>query len=140
MEGMDPNNPPPKGTRVAIKRWEYTDPVGVPHPDVVDLAVEIRNDSHMTVEGVSPVVQIRWSEGLLRHKESAAWGKVIVLPAPVAINLAAGETKTLHFNIDVATKMAELARKQEWPWSLRAIITGAAPTPTKLDLPIVPGD
>ena len=39
MVDLDPNKPPPKATPTALTRWEYSDPVGVPHPDVVTLVV-----------------------------------------------------------------------------------------------------
>src|SRR5438874_12821838 len=50
MAQFDPNHPPAKATRVALKIWEYSDPVGVPHPDVVELVAEIRNDSKVRLE------------------------------------------------------------------------------------------
>src|SRR6266568_1294352 len=36
MENLDPSNPPPKNTRVTLSNWEYSGPVGGPHPDTVD--------------------------------------------------------------------------------------------------------
>jgi hypothetical protein len=41
MVDLDPNKPPPKATPTPLSRWEYSDPVGVPHPDVVTLVVHI---------------------------------------------------------------------------------------------------
>lgn len=39
MVDLDPNHPPPKTHRIALARWEYSDPIGVPHPDSVDLVI-----------------------------------------------------------------------------------------------------
>jgi hypothetical protein len=144
MEGMDPNHPPPKETRIPIRRWEYTDPVGVPHPDVVDLVVLIRNDSPREMEGVSPDIQIQWLEGSMRRKESAAWDKLVLIPTPAPVRLAVNETRTFRFPIDLAAKMKSLAPKHAWPWALRVIATakvpGTAAGSTQAELPIIPGD
>lgn len=144
MDGLDPNNPPPKETRVPIKRWEYSDPVGVPHPNVVDLVVRIKNDSPKDAEDVSPVVYIQWSEGPVRGKQSAVWGQALKLPSQTPVHLAALEAKSLRFPIDIAGKMSELDAKHQWPWSLRAVVDARAPdggtASTRLELPIIPGD
>src|SRR5215472_4906630 len=42
MEGLNPNSPPPKNTEVKLAKWEYSDPVGVPHPDTIDVVVTLR--------------------------------------------------------------------------------------------------
>jgi hypothetical protein len=44
MEGITPNAPPPKGTEVKLTKWEYSDPVGVPHPDTVDVLFTLSSD------------------------------------------------------------------------------------------------
>src|SRR5262245_8658291 len=49
MEGLNPNAPPPKRTEVRITKWEYSDPVGVPHPDVVDVVVILANGGNQGV-------------------------------------------------------------------------------------------
>ena len=41
MEGLNPNKPPPKETVVRIEKWEYSDPIAVPHPDNVSLIVNV---------------------------------------------------------------------------------------------------
>src|ERR1035438_1215330 len=43
MEGLNPNAPPPKETETKLTKWEYSDPIGVPHPDVFDIAVALNN-------------------------------------------------------------------------------------------------
>jgi hypothetical protein len=68
MNGMDPNNPPPKQTHIVLKRWEYSDPIGVPHPDSVDLAIEVRNGDGTALDGAVVDVEAQWLEGPQRRK------------------------------------------------------------------------
>ncbi|MGH9769804.1 MAG: alpha/beta hydrolase [Blastocatellia bacterium] len=56
MKGLNPNSPPPKTTEVTIKRWEYLDPIGAPHPDVVDVVVDLRNQTDAPAN--NPVVYV----------------------------------------------------------------------------------
>jgi hypothetical protein len=144
MDGMDPNHPPPKNTRVKLKRWEYTDPVGVPHPEIVDVAVQIRNDSGRDEMAILPEVDVQWSEGALSNKASAKWGKKTRLAKPASFRLAAGETRSIRFPINIASEMAALSPARRWPWALRALVTtsasGVAVGSTQLELPIIPGD
>ena len=144
MDGLDPNHPPAKETRVAIKKWEYSDPVGVPHPDVVDLVVQIKNTSGDPVSQVAPAVQIQWLEGPQSKKQAAAWSAPAALPAQEALSIPAHESKLFRYSIDVRGEMARLAKQHGWPWSLRATVTtsvaGSALGSTKADLPITPGD
>jgi hypothetical protein len=144
MEGMDPNNPPPKETRVELRQWEYTDPIGKPHPNVIEVAVQIRNDSGREVDAIIPEVEIQWLEGALSKKASADWGEKIPLPKPTPFSLISGRSKTTRIPVDVAAEMATLAPVHRWPWSLRALITtraaGIVVGSTLLELPIIPGD
>jgi hypothetical protein len=144
MDGLDPNHPPPKETRVTIKKWEYSDPVGVPHPEVVDLVVQIRNTSSEPASQVAPAVQIQWLEGPQSKKQAAAWSPLTALPAQEAASIPAHESKQFRYPVDVSGKMAQLAKQHGWPWSLRATVTitvaGSAAGSTKVELPITPGD
>jgi hypothetical protein len=144
MDGLDPNHPPPKETRVALTRWEYSDPVGVPHPDVVDLVVQIKNTSGDAVSEVSPAVQIQWLEGPLAKKQAAAWSPLTALPAQEAASIPAQQTRAFRYPIDVSDKMAQLAKQHGWPWSMRAVVTtrvaGTAAGSARFELPIIPGD
>jgi len=144
MDGLDPNHPPPKQTRVTIKKWEYSDPVGVPNPDVVDLVVKIKNTSTETAAQVAPAVQIQWLEGPQSKKQSAAWSALAALPAQEAVSIPSHESKTFRYPIDVAGRMSQLAKQHGWPWSLRAVVTtttaGGTVGSARFELPIVPGD
>ena len=41
MHNLDIEKPPPKETDVELKKWEYSDPVGVPNPDEITLVAEV---------------------------------------------------------------------------------------------------
>jgi len=41
MRNLDPNHPPLKTSVVRLAKWEYSDPIGVPHPDLVTLVVRV---------------------------------------------------------------------------------------------------
>jgi hypothetical protein len=58
MVGLDPNHPPAKTTATSIARWEYSDPVGVPHPDVVDLVARVRQQEARPLS-----FKVRWFYG-----------------------------------------------------------------------------
>ena len=144
MDGLDPNHPPPQETRVTIKKWEYSDPVGVPHPDVVDLAVQIRNASSDAMSQVAPTVQVQWLEGPQSKKQAASWSALTTLPAQDAVSIAPQQSKTFRYPIHVADKMAQLGKQHAWPWSVRAVVTtsvdGRSVGSARYELPITPGD
>ncbi len=52
---LDPNRPPPKTTRVTISRWEYSDPIGVPHPATVDVVLHVDRPL-----GRAPQLAVSW--------------------------------------------------------------------------------
>jgi len=55
MVDLDPNKPPPKATPTPLSRWEYSDPVGVPHPDIVTLVVRAS-----AADAATLVVRTQW--------------------------------------------------------------------------------
>lgn len=144
MEGMDPNNPPPKETRVELKRWEYTDPVGVPHPDTADVTVKVRNDSDRAIPDILVTVAIQWSEGAVRSKASAKWGGKVPLEDLSPFPLAPGESRIVRVPVNIAAKIASLSSANQWPWSLRAAVevraSGMKLGTAQAELPIIPGD
>lgn len=144
MEGLNPNNPPAKRTRIELKRWEYTDPVGTPHPDIVDVAVQIHNDSARGEISVIPELKIQWLEGAQSDRASAVWSQMTSMKdSPV--RLVADESKTVRLPVSIAAEITALSRSERWPWSLRARVrvlsgTGKILGSTQLELPIVPAD
>lgn len=147
MEGLDPNAPPPKTTEVVLQKWEYSDPVGVPHPDVVDIVVHIRNRGEALAAQQRGEITVQWKEGPRTKFERAAWrAPQPQLTFPIE-GLAAGQTVERRIRVDLARKMADLSKQRQWPWALKATvrIVSAPPDTTgapfaEAVLPVTPGD
>jgi len=146
MENLDPNSPPPKKTEVVIKKWEYSDPVGVPHPDVVDLVVEIKNSGQAPASQVVAEISGQWRVGSLASERKASWGSRTVLKTWKVDEIAAGQTVSARIPIDLASRMSDLRAKKAWPWAFRASVAvryadSERPVVShEFSLPIQPGD
>jgi hypothetical protein len=146
MERVDPNSPPPKTTEVTIHKWEYTDPVGVPHPDSVDVVVELKNAGAASVTGVVAEIAGQWRIGPMKSRAKAVWSGLKPLQTWQSLTLTPGKPTVLRVPVDLATHISELEKKGSWPWVFRALLTIRAvgvdkPLLTReVDLPIRPGD
>jgi hypothetical protein len=146
MENLNPNAPPPKTTEVTIQKWEYSDPVGVPHPDSVDVVVALKDEGGATKTPVSMTVSGQWRVGPLKNEARAEWTQVQPLKTFDAVALASAQPVILRVPVDVAGRMSTLEKNGEWPWAFRAIVTVSAPGMQKplftreAELPIRPGD
>jgi len=146
MENFDPNAPPPKKTEVVIKKWEYSDPVGVPHPDVVDLVIEIKNTGQSPAAQVVAEISGQWRVGPLASERKANWGPRKALKTWKVDEIAAGQTASVRIPIDLASRMSELRAKKAWPWEFRASLVVRSEDSQKalvsreFSLPIHPGD
>jgi hypothetical protein len=145
MNGLNPNSPPPKNTEVRIEKWEYSDPIGVPHPDVVDVVVELRNEGEVKAGNLVVDVSAFWMTGPQKSKARARWERRVSLRRFSAVSLEARAAQTLRVGVNVAEKMKKLRATRSWPWTLRAQITvstasGKLLAKTTADLPITPGD
>jgi hypothetical protein len=144
MNGMDPNNPPPKQTRITLKQWEYSDPIGVPHPDSVDVAIDIKNNTDAALDRAVLEVDVQWLEGPLRRKSASVWTSRSPVRRPVDIKLAPEGRQRLTVPVALEAKMKELEALRRWPWALRAFITvkrgDKVISSTQVMLPITPGD
>jgi len=146
MEQFDPNAPPPKTTEVTIQKWEYTDPVGVPHPDVVDVVIELKNEGTSAASGIVTEIAGQWRIGPLKSEKNAIWSSFKSLKTWQAANIAPGNSATFRIPIDIATSISELEKKGSWPWMFRVLLTVRAfgfDKPLlirKANLPIRPGD
>lgn len=146
MEGLDPNAPPPKETEVVIDAWEYSDPVGVPHPDVVDVVVVLVNQGPVPLTNLSAQVHGQWQTGPARSEAKARWGAPQPLKSWQTASLAPGESTEARVPVGIAARMSELEAGGAWPWRFRASLTvhaGDASRPMlhrEIDLPIRPGD
>ena len=108
MQRLDPNSPPPMTARVELKRWESSDPVGTPHPETIDLAVDIRNDSSNPTLDLAPSASIQWLRGPIADRNSARWEPLELFPGQPLVRIAPGESRTVRIHIAVAKKMAAL--------------------------------
>jgi hypothetical protein len=143
--GLNPNSPPPKNTEVTISKWEYSDPIEVPHPDVVDIVVDLRNQADRPAENLVVDISALWKIGQKKNKARAAWGKPFSLKRMPAIRLEARGAQSFRVPINLAEKMTALSARRFWPWALRAQVTvstrsGKLLQKITIDLPIIPGD
>jgi hypothetical protein len=121
MEGLDPNHPPKKQTVTRLQVWEYSDPVGVPHPDEVTFVAELPP----TVMG-NISVKIQWLEG--------RWSSATELKT-FSINPGDDGMRLLSAQIPVALEI-----NTKHPSRLRSVILADGKKVKTLDLPIQPGD
>ena len=146
MEGLNPNNPPPKDTEVRLTRWEYTDPIGVPHPDTVDALVTINNRAEVGSNEVTATVEGEWNIGPLDDKSAATWDKRTVLAKTDRFQVPATSTHTIRVPVDLKAIMDDLERARRWPHALRITVTvdevGGAPSIARaqVEFPILRGD
>ena len=146
MEGLNPNNPPPKSTEVELTRWEYTDPVGVPHPDTVDAVVTVGNRGNAVSPDVTATIEGEWDIGPLDDKTAAKWDKVTVLAKTDRLQIPAGSTHMTRVPIDLKAIMDNLERERRWPHALRITVTldevGGKPSVARVqvEFPIRRGD
>jgi hypothetical protein len=146
MEGLNPNAPPPKNTEVKLTKWEYSDPVGVPHPDTVDVVVTLANSGGQALSNLEVEVAVEWKDGPLRNAASAAWSKPAVLQNFQGVSVGPSGPQTLRVPVDLKAIMESLARQREWPYGLRATVTVRVPGSAQplaqaaAELPIMPGD
>jgi hypothetical protein len=143
--GLNPNAPPPKTTEVVLRKWEYSDPIDVPHPDVVDVVVELRNESEVEAKNLMVDISTRWQTGPQRSRAKAVWGKTASVQRLSPFNLEAHAAHTLRVPVNLAERMKKLEKTGSWPWRLQATVTITSPTGkvlarTQANLPVTPGD
>jgi hypothetical protein len=146
MEGFNPNDPPPKNTEVELTRWEYTDPVGVPHPDTIDAVVSVGNRGAAPSAAVTATIEAEWNIGPLDDKSAAKWEDAIALAKTEKFQVPAGSTHTIRVPIDLKAIMDKLEREGRWPHVLRITVNvdevggERAITRTRVEFPIRRGD
>jgi hypothetical protein len=146
MEGLDPNAPPPRNTEVKLTKWEYSDPVGVPHPDVIDVVITLATAGSAALSNLAVEVAGQWKTGPLRAAGRSAWGDRVVLKAFEGVTASASAPQTLRVPVDVKAMMDSLGRQRNWPYALRVSVAVRAPgyaqplAQASAELPIRPGD
>lgn len=146
MNGLDPDAPPPKATEVILQKWEYSDPVGVPHPDLLDVVVTVTNDSDIAVTNVAINVSVAWKIGNFKDERRSDWTPITTLEDSEPFSLEAHETKVLRVSVNLAEKITELNKTNNWPYTLRAKAKVTKKDASLLlavsqaELPIIAGD
>ena len=146
MNGLNPNAPPPKNTEVTITKWEYSDPIGVPHPDVIEIVLALQNDGSQPMSGLEIELTGQWRIGPLRTAARAAWTERAALKKFQDVSVGPASTQKLRVPVDLKAKMDPLYKRGRWPHTLRitAVVRqpgAAAPVArAQADLPIRPGD
>lgn len=142
MNGLDPDNPPPKRTSVSLDRWEYTDPVGVPHPDTFDVVATVTADPH-SGGAVRLAAAQRWLIGPIGDRDRATWSEWSALPVVEAAVDRNGSGVLRVATIDLAQRQSMLYADDMWPWMYEVRATaraGRSAVATGRTLPIHPGD
>ncbi|MCC6365384.1 MAG: hypothetical protein IT165_17865 [Bryobacterales bacterium] len=116
MNGLDPDNPPEKGTEMELRKWEYSDPVGVPHPDVVDVTLEMTNIGAR--KAVLVETSVRWRIGPVDESRDAVWSAWAPLGKAEVGAVDFGEGRKVRVPVDLAAKMQALAPLRRWPFAL----------------------
>jgi hypothetical protein len=94
----------------------------VPHPEVVDLAIQIHNDSATALEGATVEVESQWLEGQQSRKASAVWRNRMPVGKPLTVRIPPNEKQTVTVPIDLAEKMKALGATNRWPWAVRTFV------------------
>lgn len=148
MEGFDPNHPPAKKTPTFIEQWEYSDPIGVPHPDRVEVVAIVG----YTGSGVPLAVEIRskerWKVGPFGDEESGEWSAFEGLPTPAPVTLEAGKDIRIRLTtVEIRALQTTLQDRGQWPWSYEIAVqvvtangTASHLAQVTAGLPIFPGD
>ena len=146
MEGLNPNAPPPKNTEVTIKKWEYSDPVGVPHPETVDVVVRLANSGGNALSNLEVEVSGAWKDGPLHSPARAAWSQPAVLKKFDGVSVGPSEPQTLRVPVEIKARMDPLYKRGQWPFGFRATVAVLRPGSTEplaravAELPIIAGD
>ena len=146
MEGLNPNAPPPKNTETRIDKWEYSDPIGVPHPDSIVVVVSLKNAAQQPASDVTVEIAHRWQKGPLTGKGHRAWTDSAPLKQVEHVGLAPGASQTIRVPLDLKHEMDVLSTQKQWPYALdisvgvRGQNAQAATVVAKAELPITPGD
>lgn len=143
MEGLNPNSPPPKNTEVKLSKWEYSDPIGVPHPDTFDVAVTVKNPNANAAANLDMEIRVQWKIGPQGKPSAATWSEPGVLKQQ-GLSVDAGGQQTIKASIDLKKKMDDLEKQKKWPFALRAIAdvkaASSGASQSEAELPIKPGD
>lgn len=146
MESFDPNSPPKKETTVRLEKWEYTDPVAVPHPDSVDVVFELEALGDVAKGGLEYRISEQWKVGRLNSERSAKWERISVGDKWIPVDLKREARVVLKKEIELRSRMKKLHSRDQWPWRLRSLMelrqvgSNAPIMKHGIELPMTPGD
>ncbi len=138
--------PVPKTKEVVLTSWDASDPIGSPHPDVVDVAGEVSNPPAAPSNRVRILVSAQWKIGPPGGESSAQWKSPEAQPPSQTLSLGPGEHGMLRVPLGVAAKLKALAKSDRYAWNLRVKVdlvnvdSGAVLLSRQAELPIYPGD
>ena len=140
MEGLDVDSPPEKATEVTLERWEYSDPVGVPHPDTVDVLVRL--DGGQKGLQVDVEASYRFAVGPIDERAETRRDVPQALPGQ-RVSFADASARFRLRNIDIKSTMDRLFERDQWPWRLEVTVVFKSISGTELgrsvfELPIYP--
>jgi hypothetical protein len=132
---------------VELEAWEFTDPIGTPHPDVVNVIVRITSPSDAPPRDVRIGVREQWKTGSAEGESTAAWGD----PLPErqldgTSRLASGAITEVRLPVAVGNMVRTLGSKDRYPWRLRVLVelrdasSSRSLVTADKELPIIPGD
>jgi hypothetical protein len=146
MEGLNPNAPPPKNTEVKLTKWEYSDPVGVPHPDTVTVLITLANSGSRTLSDLDVEIAGEWKNGPLRDAAKSVWSRSALMQKFQDVSVEPAGRKILRVPVDFKGTMESLAKQHRWPYRFRATVSvhahgSAQPlAQAQAELPIRPGN
>lgn len=146
MENLNPNSPPPKNTEVKITKWEYSDPIGVPHPDEVQAVVTLSTNNSESYSNLDVEISKAWKVGPLRHSNKAIWERPVILKQFQNVELLGLGKQSLRVPVVLKTVLDELSSKGKWPFSLQITVTVHKPgsidvlNKASTEFAIIPGD
>ena len=127
MVNFNPNRPPPKATEVVIDRWEYSDPVGVPHPDEVAAQITVRNKGPKSSfvppnQWVSKIASGDADDGFFRQgvRFASGAGNSFTVSGPEIgrDSMLIGAGLAIHWNDRISTYALRLLRRRALPHQL----------------------
>jgi len=125
MEDLDPDDPPIKKDRIDLQKWDPSDPVGTPHPDIIDVTVSIQN---LVSEYSTKVhANYRWLVGPISKKSDAQWTDV----EPMTINHLIQQTAQPDMELSMGTlkikdKLYTLFQSDQWAYTLEVTVFGSS--------------
>lgn len=132
---------------IELKAWEYTDPIGSPHPDIVEVAIAVTPAADAAAREVRVGLREQWLIGGAEGPSTATWQD----PLPprqldTAVRLSPGTTTDVRMPVAIGDMVRSLGAADRYPWRLRVLVSlddassQQALAMAEGELPIIPGD